>query len=422
MIVGKASLVVTGGKGGNGAIGFRREKFVNAGGPDGGDGGKGGDVYLIGSSSVWDLSKLRFLSAIEGNRGIDGSGGKRYGKAGTDVLVEVPLGVIAWEVGKTGERRFLGEVVKDKEPLLIAFGGSGGRGNTKFVSSTNKVPMLAEEGEDGERKELYLEYWPLVDVGIVSLPSAGKSRLLQGISKATPGVMEYPFSTREPVFGAAQAGWSTISMVEVPSLCQGASEGKGLGNSFLTCIMRARLLLYLIDGTSQEPLVDIETLAGELRLYDEGLAKRPCIIAVNKVDLPEVRERATEFRLQLSVHGLSLHFISALTGEGVDGLLTSLAEALASLPKTTQLSDALLPRKRVRVPEPQPSVSKEREVFVVSSPRAERLVALPDLRQFQARLQLRRELDRLGVLQALVEAGVQSGDTVRIGKTELEWA
>ncbi|MBI2171826.1 MAG: GTPase ObgE [Chloroflexi bacterium] len=419
VVVGQVWVSVVGGNGGNGSITFRREKFVPRGGPDGGDGGKGGDVYVVGDPGKEDLSSLQYVREVEGGRGGDGGKGKRYGKTGKERTVSVPTGTVVWEGLGNGEKEVVGEVVEPGERLLISKGGRGGRGNVKRVSATNRVPLLAEEGEKGERRDLYLEHWPFVDVGLVSLPNAGKSQLLHAISRATPPISEYPFCTTDPVFGSVQLGWEPFIIVEVPSLCQGAYEGKGLGNNFLTSVMRTRLLLYLLDGESQTPLDDLCILQEEVRLYNETLSRKPVAIAVNKIDLPEVREKLPELRRILSGQGMSLSLISARTGEGVETLKATLNENLANLPGVT--SRLAPPPKRIHLLEPKPSVTKEGAVFVVVSPQAERLVALPDLRLFQARLQLRRELDKLGVLQALIDAGVKSGNAVRIGSVELEW-
>lgn len=418
MIV-KAGISVVGGKGGNGSVSFRREKFVAKGGPDGGDGGKGGDVYLIGREGVPDLGALRYGRVFSGEGGIAGSGGNRYGKAGKDVTVDVPVGTMVWEVVVGEGRKPIGEVVRSGEKLVVAEGGNGGKGNAKFSSPTNKVPYLAEEGESGERRDLNLEYWPLVDVAAVSLANAGKSQLLRAISRAFPEVTEYPFSTREPVFGAAEVGWQTFIVMEVPSLCSGAHEGKGLGNSFLTCLMRARLLLFLIDGTTVDAVADLAVLQRELCLHNEALGAKASVVAVNKIDLAEVAERLPELRRVLGIGGRPLHCISALTGEGIEALKAALPGALEGIAPIRL--EAPPPVKRVRLPEPRAIVTRDGDVFVVFSPRAARIAAVADLRVFRARLQFRGELDKLGVLQALMDAGVKSGDLVRIGKVELEW-
>jgi GTP-binding protein len=418
-VIGRVRITVEGGKGGNGSISFRREKFVSKGGPDGGDGGKGGDVYAVGDSGMNDVGGLRYRREIEGEGGMDGGKGKRYGKGGREKTIGVPVGTVIWERQGNRERRLIGEIRAAGERLLVCEGGEGGRGNVKLVSSTNKVPVLAEEGEKGERRELYLEHWPFLDIGLISLPNAGKSQLLHAISRATPRVSEYPFCTTDPVFGTVHIGWEPFTIVEIPSLCQGAHDDKGLGNDFLTSVMRARLLLYLLDGKSLIPVDDLRILQEEIRMYDEALSRKPMAIAVNKVDLPEVRERLPELQRTLSGYGMSLSFVSALTGEGIEALKATLAENLAGLSK--EMPRLASPPKRVRLPEPKPTVVRDGVVFVVASPRATRLVTLADLRQFQARLQLWRELEKLGVHQALVTAGVQSGDAVRIGSVELEW-
>ncbi|MBI4203165.1 MAG: GTPase ObgE [Chloroflexi bacterium] len=420
-MIGKAMIAVVGGKGGKGSAGFRREKFVPKGGPDGGDGGRGGSVYVVGVDGLSDLGHMRYRRLFEGEGGVDGGSGKRYGKAGKDILVETPVGTVVWEVTQEGENRLMGEVLGAGERVLVAEGGAGGRGNVKFASSTNKVPYLAEVGDEGEGRDLYLEHWPLVDIALVSLPNAGKSQLLQAFSNAIPMVTEYPFSTKDYVLGVVEVEWTAFTAMEVPSLCDGAHEGRGLGNDFLTSVMRAKLLLYLIDGLSLDPLADLAILREEIRLYDDALAQRSWAIVVTKNDLPEVQERMAELQRLLGDHGEFCCMVSGLTGAGVDELKANLARMLESLPPGPRRQDIPPPIKRIRVQETRPQVMRLDDVFVVDSPRAARLVAGSDLRVFRARLQLRRELDKMGVLQALRDAGVKSGDAVRIGNVELEW-
>jgi len=375
---------------------------------------------LVGRQGLNDLGALRVRRLFEGEDGNPGADGKKYGKAGKDVLVEVPIGTVAWEDKGGKERSAVGEVSRENAKLLVAEGGQGGRGNVKFASSTNKVPFLAEEGEPGESRDLYLAYWPFVDVAVISLPSAGKSQLLRSVSKAFPDVKDYPFSTREPVFGSVEVGWGVFTIIEIPSLCEGSHEGKGLGDSFLTCAMRARIILLLIDGTTADAAVDVTLLLRELRLYDAELIGKPVFVAINKIDLLEVSERLSELRQAVWETSPSVYTISALTGEGLEAMKKGLAKVLETIPVLHVESPAPVV-KRLRRAEPHPTVTRDGEFFVVASPKAARIAEASDFQVFRARLQYRKELEKLGVLDALIKAGVKSGDPVRIGKVELEW-
>ncbi|MBI4339045.1 MAG: Obg family GTPase CgtA [Chloroflexi bacterium] len=421
MLILRTSVLVQGGKGGNGHISFRREKFVSEGGPDGGDGGEGGCIYLRGSDNIRDLAWAVLEKAFFGDRGADGGGGKKAGKRGKDRFVDIPLGTKVWEKEWNGSVRCIAEVMAPGDEVLVARGGQGGRGNVHFVSSTNKVPLLAEEGDTGEERELVLEMRPLVDVAIVSLANAGKSQLLQHMTRARVEVTEHPFSTREPVVGIATHGWTAFKLAELPSLCPQAHEGKGLGNSFLCFALRAKALLLLVDGAAESPEDDLRVLREELIAYSPELMNPPQVVVVNKVDLPDVKDKVPTLRRRIARGEARVHFVSAMTGEGVDDLLATLAALVEAAPVREQHEEVPPPVLRPHPRRERPSVSRSGDVFVVSSSGADRLVALPDLRQFRVRLQLRRELAKLGVLHALEEAGVKPGDTVRIGRVDLPW-
>ncbi len=401
---------------------LRRARFLPKGGPDGGDGGRGGDVVILGSVVVGDLSHFLGRRVIKGERGGDGGGQKKTGKDGETVYVNVPLGTLVWE--KDGEeRRLLGEIIVDRGEVTVAVGGQGGRGNVHFATSTNQTPMLAEAGQEGETRDLLLELRMIADVAIIGKPGAGKSRLLRQISSATPVVAEYPFTTTEPVLGIVKRGWQQLTFAELPGLVLGASQGKGLGNSFLRQALRTRLLLHLVDGSSPDPLAEVQEVNEELSQYDPSLLSKPQIVVLNKCDLEEVQERIPGMRSSLADYGVAQHFISAQTGKGVEEMLRDIERILAHAGEPEVKREAMpLPKVPVRrLPRPRPEVKKEGDVFVVISSPAERLVTLPDLRRFVVRLQLREQLAKLGVVKALEAAGVKPGDRVRIGKVEIRW-
>ncbi len=314
----------------------------------------------------------------------------------------------------------LGELHQNGESVLVAAGGIGGRGNVHFATSTNKVPLLAEEGEAGQIRELLLELTLPADIAIIGQPNAGKSLLLTGVSRVRPRVADYQFTTREPVLGVIEAGWEAYKAVELPGLIAGAAQGAGLGNGFLRHASHVRLLLHLVDGSLENPAVAVREVNDELRQYGHGLDKKPQLIVVTRADIPEVTDRMSSLKRSLAKYGLERHFVSAVTGEGVQELVSAFHRLLGELPQVdvTRPVPHVVPLKQRADP---PSVRKESGLFVVSSAKVERLVKLPDLRQLRARLQLREELRKLGLVRRLEEAGIQSGDTIRIGDVEFPW-
>ena len=432
------------GDGGNGCIAFLREKYKPNGGPDGGDGGRGGSVFLVGDTSLNTLLHLKFNSTIYAARGGHGRGNNQTGGNSEDTFLKVPLGTVVWRIGEEGEREVVTDVTDDV-PRLVAKGGRGGFGNQRYVSATNQAPMLAQKGEDGDRVVLLLELKLLADVGLLARPNAGKSTLVSRCSAARPKIADYPFTTVEPVLGVVKHGYRTFVMMEVPGLLEGAHLGVGLGHQFLRHAERARLYLHLLDGLSQDPVADFRMVNHELAQWRAELAEKPQIIAVNKLDVTEVREarpaleqslRGAAAELQPSVPGWDtpIYFISAVTGEGVEPLLQRIFQALDAFPKpedqpsemVTEHEQQLLRRRGTTATTTRPRarnlVRVEGGVYVVDSSDLERLVALADMDDDRVILQLFREMTRRGVSKQLEDAGVQVGDTVRIGRVELEWS
>ncbi len=417
----QAHILVKVGDGGDGAISFRREKFVPFGGPDGGDGGDGGDVIIIADHAVTDLRLFRRKRVFHAGNGGDGEGKKKHGKKGASLVLRVPVGTIVRdEAGKADD-----EVIADLEELgqqeVVARGGRGGWGNTHYVSSTNQVPRLAQKGEPGEERFLLLELRLIADVGIIGYPNAGKSTLLSIASAARPKIAEYPFTTLEPVLGVVEVGQKSMVVAEIPGLIEGAHLGRGLGHDFLRHAMRTRVLIHLIDGASASPWEDMAQVNSELSQFDLALAEKPQIVAVNKIDLPQVRACLAEIKEAFNQVGLPVLFISAATGEGVGELLAEAAKMLAQ--------QAAEPEVRKGVPKvfrPQPresgvSVRREEDAFVVAALELERIIARVDLASYEVRRQLRGQLDKLSISGALERAGVKPGDKVRCGDFEWEW-
>ncbi|MCX8125944.1 MAG: GTPase ObgE [Dehalococcoidia bacterium] len=319
----KVEIVVRGGRGGDGAVSFRREKYVPRGGPDGGNGGKGGDVYLVASNVVDGLEVFKGRRLFEAEAGGRGEGQKKHGRDGRDLIIEVPVGTEISEVGPGDSSIRIGGVVKLGQKVLVARGGAGGLGNACFATPSRQAPEKATSGRPGEERRLVLELKHMVDVAIVSLPNAGRSTLLNRVSAARPRIADYPFTTREVILGAVDIGDDRLVLAELPALVSGAHAGRGLGNQFLRHAERASVLLLLLDGTSPAPWDDLKVLDSELGHWRPSLADRSRLVAVNKVDLDEVKGRVPEVKRRLD--GSRVMFISALTGEGVPELMGRLA-------------------------------------------------------------------------------------------------
>lgn len=316
--VDQAIIEVEAGNGGNGCISFRREKFVPKGGPDGGDGGNGGSIFLTGDAKLETLADLAYRRHYRASRGKHGMGKNQYGKKGDDLFIPVPLGTDVYEAET---QKYLGEIVKENRLLLVAKGGKGGRGNTNFKTSTNTTPRIRELGKEGKKRKLRLVLRLLADVGLVGLPNAGKSTLLKKITSAQPKIAPYPFTTLSPNLGSFKDRYLKYTIADLPGIIEDAHKGKGLGLTFLRHIERAGLLVFLIDISGSDPIVDYETLVNEIASYNSAILKKKQILVFNKIDL--VRNKIPA----LKVNHVTYH-ISALTGEGVEEFLKGLKEQL----------------------------------------------------------------------------------------------
>ena len=425
------------GDGGNGCVSFLREKYRPHGGPNGGDGGDGGHAYLMGDSSINTLLHLKYNSTMYVDRGKHGKGKGQRGGNGEDTIVKVPIGTVVWKMLKGGEREFLTDITDDT-PRLVAQGGVGGWGNTRFVSSTNQEPILAQRGERGDYIVLFLELKLLADVGLLARPNAGKSTLISRCSAAKPRIAAYPFTTVEPVLGVVSTRGKDFVMMEVPGLLEGAHEGVGLGDQFLRHAERARLYVHVLDGLSEDPVADFHMINREVQEFNPALAHKPQIVVVNKMDVTEVRERRSELEVALNeavanspilasrAADTPIMFISAVTGEGIDEMLVQVLAMMDNLPveepaEEPEAGPGFTAPDRHRAPAQPLTFHKENGVFVVESEQLERLIALADTRDYRVLLQLWREMNRLGIARRLTDAGIEAGDTIRIGRSEVEW-
>lgn len=333
--VDECELRVEAGDGGNGAVAFRREKYVPLGGPAGGDGGRGGDVVLVADPGLGTLQDLQHRRVVRAERGADGAGKDRYGRAGASCEVRLPLGTIVRDAD-TGEK--LAELTRAGERCVIAEGGSGGRGNKHFATPVDRAPRKAEPGRPGVKRDLRLELKVLADVGLLGFPNVGKSTLIRAVSGARPRVADYPFTTLTPHLGVVTVGerraglGRTFVIADVPGLIAGASEGAGLGHRFLRHVERTRVLLHLVTCSrdpGRSPVGDYRVIRRELERFSQELAGREQVVAMTKADLPEVREAYPAARAELAEQGVELHLVSAATREGLDALMKLLAEKVA---------------------------------------------------------------------------------------------
>jgi len=409
------ALQVIAGKGGDGAVSFRRERYIPKGGPDGGDGGRGGRVWAAASRSVLVLDHLRRKMTIRATDGVRGGGNMRHGKNGDDAVMQVPLGTIIWDED--------GSVLADMTSegrVLIAKGGEGGRGNARFATSTRKAPRIAERGLPGEERRIRLELRLLADVGLIGLPNAGKSSLLQAISQARPKVGAYPFTTLEPSLGIVEIDYDTMVVADIPGLIEGAHEGAGLGMQFLQHIQRTNVLLHVVDLSSEDPVRDIDDVRSELAQFDRELAEKRWLVALNKVDLEGAVEAQIRVEQDLSRRNVDSHAISALTGEGVDQLVHAVFAVVKEEREAAAVSTEEPPAIAVKTQETI-SIEENNGRFYVKGRGPEEAVLRLGVESEEARAELARRLTRMGVKKALKKAGVAEGDRVRIAGEELQW-
>lgn len=415
----KVTIEVGAGNGGDGAVSFRREKFVPFGGPDGGDGGNGGSVIIRADNSVDSLVKYRRKRIFRANDGVNASGRKRHGKNGEDLILPVPAGTLIKYTadGDTAEV----DLVNDRDEVIVARGGSGGWGNTHFATSVNQAPHIAQRGEDGQESTVSMEMRLIADVGIIGYPNAGKSTLLAAASAAKPKIADYPFTTIEPVLGVVEMGLDRFIMAEVPGLIEGAHLGKGLGHEFLQHIHRTRILIHLISGTSETPVEDMVRVNQEISQYDPELSNKTQIVVINKIDLPEVIEKLPSLKTEIKNAKINAYYISAISGEGVPDLMRETMNILKSERVNITVQET---SGKVFHPKPkdaQIELEKKGKAFILHAPELERLYSGPGASSAELQLQMRRQLTRRGLVKELEKTGIKPGDKVRCGEIEWEW-
>ncbi len=415
MFIDQARLTVQGGKGGNGSASFRREKYVPRGGPDGGDGGRGGSIYLVADPQRTTLSEFRHKKRFVAQDGGDGAGSNCHGKTGADIDVFVPCGTLVSEDGK-----LIADLSRPGDRECVARGGRGGLGNSHFATPTHQAPRFAQRGEPGEQRELDLELKLLADAGIVGAPNAGKSTLLAAVSAARPKIADYPFTTLEPQLGVVTVDIdASFVLVDVPGLIEGASQGAGLGDRFLAHVERTLVLVHLIDGAAspQEALAQLAMIERELELWNPRLLAVRRILAVSKLDLPAA-QRTLEAVQQTTTQ--RVFGISAATGAGVKELIGTVYNAIQA--ERTHAKERVA--EVVLRPQEKPTTStvsivKEGHAFRVRGRAIERVAAMTDLTTDEGQAYFHRALVRVGARRKLERAGARPGDRIRVGDQEL---
>ena len=412
----RVKIYLTAGKGGDGCLSFRREKFIEFGGPNGGCGGKGGDIILQADPNLTTLLELAYNPHIEAQNGEKGGTYNKTGRAGEDKIVRVPCGTIVKKDGQV-----LVDLTEAGQQFTVAKGGMGGRGNRSFKTRNNTAPHIAENGQPGEEVTLLLELKVLADLGLVGFPNAGKSTFLSRISAARPRIADYPFTTLNPNLGITLHKGLSFATADIPGIIEGASEGKGLGTQFLKHIERTRVLLHLVDpegfnGMNAEKSVKV--IENELKTFDKNLFAKPRIIVVNKMDLPEAQKAYETIKKKFKKHKVML--MSAATGEGVNKVLDEVVKILAATPVEAPV-EVKKAAATHRV-EPIFSISRDEEdVIHITGKKVEEFIAMTNFNQPEAIARLRGIFKKIGLEKALLKYGVQDGDSLVVGGREFEW-
>ena len=422
MFIDSTKLYLKAGNGGNGCVAFHREKYVSAGGPVGGDGGKGGDVFFVTDKNLHTLEHLRYTHHMSARNGEDGKGEKMYGKSAEDLVIKVPVGTLI----KDAES---GKVIKDlsdEEPFILCKGGRGGWGNRHFATPTRQTPMFAKSGTKGEEREVILELKMIADVGLIGFPNVGKSSLLSRISAAKPKIANYHFTTLSPMLGVVSTGGEGgFVAADIPGLIEGAAEGAGLGHAFLRHVERCRLLLHVVDVSGSEgrnPIEDIEKINDELLRYSPELSSRPQIVVANKADMLDSSDTdIEEFENYIDEKGYELLYVSAVTGENLDNLIHTVAERLKLLPPITVYDSEVESEEAVVVSGRNTVIRRENNTFYVEGEWLYNLVGQVNFEDYESLNFFQKALINGGVIKMLEEKGCSDGDTVNIYDFEFDF-
>ena len=420
MLVDEAKIFVASGKGGDGIVAFRREKYVARGGPSGGNGGRGGDVALKADASLNTLYFFRNQVHFKAKAGGKGGSSNKTGADADKLVLRVPPGTVVRDAETGG---LIADIARAEDEAVVARGGRGGRGNSHFKTAANQAPRLAEKGEPGVERWLVLELKLIADVALVGMPNAGKSTLLSVVSNAKPKIADYPFTTLEPNLGAVVYDNKDLIFADIPGLIEGAHLGVGLGHAFLRHAQRTDIIVHILDGTADDPLADYNQIRTELALFDAKLAERPEIVVVNKMDMPVAREYWDLLKESLADRQVAEPMaISALTRENVTRLVQRVFELSANLPRHEERAADEAPRYQLEDESLAFELVVEGGVYYVSGDRIERAAAMTYWDYDEAVLRFHKTLEALGVVEALSKAGARGGDTVYVGEFELEWS
>ncbi|SEC72676.1 GTPase ObgE [Paenibacillus sp. GP183] len=429
MFVDKAKIYVKGGDGGDGIVAFRREKYVPEGGPAGGDGGKGGDVIFRVDEGLRTLIDFRYQRHFKADRGVKGRNKSMHGANADDMVVRVPPGTVVID---DDTQEIIADLVRHGQEVIVARGGRGGRGNTRFATAHNTAPEIAENGEEGVERWVVLELKVMADVGLVGFPSVGKSTLLSVVSAATPKIAAYHFTTLAPNLGVVDLGEGrSFVMADLPGLIEGAHAGVGLGHEFLRHVERTRLIVHVVDisaADGRDPYEDFLKINEEIKLYNAKLEQRPQVVVANKMDMPSAGDHLAMFRERLAEDGreVTIYPISALTREGVQELLYKVAEMLEAIPETPEVEEVgeIEERKVYRFEkqdEQDFTIHRENDVFVVESPSIERLIRRTNFSTQDGIQRFARILRNIGIDKELRKLGAVDGQSIRIGELEFEF-
>jgi len=420
MFVDYTKITIKSGNGGNGAHTFRREKYVAAGGPDGGDGGKGGDIYFVVDPDSNTLIDFRYNKKYKAEDGKNGSGSNCYGKSGEDLYIGVPRGTVVKDA-ETG--KIIADLSEENQKELILKGGRGGKGNTHFATSTRQAPNFSQEGEKGEEKEVILELKLLADVGLLGFPNVGKSTILSMVTSAKPKIANYEFTTLQPNLGVVKTEYGdSFVIADIPGIIEGASEGVGLGLQFLRHIERTRLLLHVIDVSGiRNPVDDYHIINKELKKHSEKLSTRKQIIVANKIDAMQDETGYNELEKLAKENNIEIYKISAATGQGLKELLNTVSQRLKELPKEEIVEAEERIVYTLKEKKQEFDVRLEDGVYVVDGPAIERLLARVNMEDNESLYYFQKSIKKLGVEARLKDMGVKEGDTVKFIIWEFEW-
>lgn len=424
MFVDRVQIHIKGGNGGNGAVSFYRAKYITHGGPDGGDGGKGGDVIFVADEGINTLMDFRYKRVFRGMPGQDGGKRNCTGADGDDVIIKVPVGTVIKEA-ETG--KVMADMTENGQRNVLIKGGKGGKGNQHFATPTRQAPRYAERGRTSKEYDIILELKLIADVGLVGFPNVGKSTILSMVTNANPKIANYHFTTLTPNLGVVRSRWGEdFVMADIPGLIEGASEGIGLGHEFLRHIERTKVFIHVVDGAALEgidPIENIEKIKNELEKYKEGLSDRPTVIAVNKMDLPQAEENFERIKAEYESESVKVFPISAATNTGLDDMLQAVADILKDYPEDIifeQEYDEFEEQETIDT-EPFTITQLSEHYFVVEGVGVEKMMGYTNIDTEKGFAFFQKYLREKGIIQALEEKGINEGDTVKIYDLEFEF-